>query len=610
MAIKCFLAPNPRYQGRNSIGQPNIGGKLYTYEAGTRTPKATYQDKDGLIPNENPITLDNKGEANVYWQNDNLYYIEEYDSNGVLVTSQDNYPETDNDQDVPADEAIFVHNFVRNPQFTFWSNSSDFTNIKSSINNWDYCVDDWLYAKTSSDSVIEIKKMVFGVGQSDVPSYPINFLRYICSSIGSGGETNSNLYQRIYSVETFNDQLVMPSIALRCVGVPSAIVQIVLVQNFGTGGSPSTPVETIAITANINESWQVFSPEIDITLPSVNGKTLGTDNNDALIFSVKFPSDVTATIDVANAQLIAGNANLSFDYISQNDQFKRLDKTISQGVFSTGDAKATIKNVADAGWLLCDDGTVGSPTSGASHAAMYTKALFMLIWNNISTAYAPIYDSSGALTTRGASAEADYNANKRLALTKTLGRVIASAGQGNLSTTFTAATSTSPVPGLITLASDIANFYYGAPVTLTTTVNLPNGLDVGTTYYVWNNNDVIPNTIYLATTPQNAIDGIGIPLSTTGNGVQTITINYTNWSPGQYIGANKIGIIEGNMPSHNHPGSNVNPGVGAGGTLAYAQATYQGGSGDPNMLNITFDGGSTPLDIMQPTLFLNYMMKL
>lgn len=42
-------------------GDPLSGGKLYTYTAGTSTPKTTYKDLDGLEANTNPIILDSAG---------------------------------------------------------------------------------------------------------------------------------------------------------------------------------------------------------------------------------------------------------------------------------------------------------------------------------------------------------------------------------------------------------------------------------------------------------------------------------------------------------------------------------------------------------------------
>lgn len=47
-------------------GNPLAGGKLYSYEAGTTTPKATYSDQEGLVPNTNPVILNANGEANIY----------------------------------------------------------------------------------------------------------------------------------------------------------------------------------------------------------------------------------------------------------------------------------------------------------------------------------------------------------------------------------------------------------------------------------------------------------------------------------------------------------------------------------------------------------------
>lgn len=93
---------------------------------------------------------------------------------------------------------------------------------------------------------------------------------------------------------------------------------------------------------------------------------------------------------------------------------------------TTGDAFLTLKTVAPSGWLLMNDGTIGSATSGATtRANADTQALFELIWNGVSNTFAPV---SGG---RGASAEADFAANKTIALTKQLGRAIGISGSGS-----------------------------------------------------------------------------------------------------------------------------------------------------------------------------------
>ena len=101
--------------------------------------------------------------------------------------------------------------------------------------------------------------------------------------------------------------------------------------------------------------------------------------------------------------------------------------------FSTGDAKITLKTVADPTWVMMNDGTIGSATSGAStRANIDTNALFVLLFNNITDAFAPIFTSAGVATTRAAqtNAAAAWAANCRMSLTKQLGRALGVAGSG------------------------------------------------------------------------------------------------------------------------------------------------------------------------------------
>ena len=97
----------------------------------------------------------------------------------------------------------------------------------------------------------------------------------------------------------------------------------------------------------------------------------------------------------------------------------------SSGTWTTGDIKLTLKNVADTGWLMCDDGTIGDATSGADYANAAAEDLFLLLWNNVANTWAPV--STG----RGLSAAADWAAHKRISLTRMLGRALAISGSGS-----------------------------------------------------------------------------------------------------------------------------------------------------------------------------------
>jgi microcystin-dependent protein len=92
----------------------------------------------------------------------------------------------------------------------------------------------------------------------------------------------------------------------------------------------------------------------------------------------------------------------------------------------TGDVRLTMRATADAGWVMCNDGTIGDAGSGATaRADTDTEDLFTLLWNNVADGFAPV---SGG---RGASAAADFAAGKTIGLTKMLGRALAVAGSGS-----------------------------------------------------------------------------------------------------------------------------------------------------------------------------------
>lgn len=86
-----FLMPPGRQRGWTNNGVPAAGCLLYTYEAGTSTPKAAYTDAAGLVPHTNPIVLDAKGEALIYW--DGNYRVDLRTAAGVQITGYpiDNY---------------------------------------------------------------------------------------------------------------------------------------------------------------------------------------------------------------------------------------------------------------------------------------------------------------------------------------------------------------------------------------------------------------------------------------------------------------------------------------------------------------------------------------
>lgn len=83
------LTPVPKIQFFADDGTPLVGGKLYSYAAGTTTPLATYTTYAGTVANTNPIILDSRGEANV-WLDNALYKLALYDADNALIWTVDN----------------------------------------------------------------------------------------------------------------------------------------------------------------------------------------------------------------------------------------------------------------------------------------------------------------------------------------------------------------------------------------------------------------------------------------------------------------------------------------------------------------------------------------
>lgn len=84
------LTPSPKQQIFGTDGLPLVGGKIYTYAAGTTTPIATYTDFGAGTANTNPIILDSYGQANIWLVNTTGYKFVVKTAEDVLLYTVDN----------------------------------------------------------------------------------------------------------------------------------------------------------------------------------------------------------------------------------------------------------------------------------------------------------------------------------------------------------------------------------------------------------------------------------------------------------------------------------------------------------------------------------------
>ena len=164
-------------------------------------------------------------------------------------------------------------------------------------------------------------KETFTAGAAPVAGYEaINYLR--CVTTGqSGAGVYTSTQTRLEDVRLFAGQTVTISFwAKAASGTPKIAVEVR--QNFGTGGSPSANVHTYFGQATLSTSWARYS--LTAAIPSISGKTLGTDNNSYFMPQLWFSAgtDFNArtgslgiqsnTFDTWGWQVEAGNTATAF----------------------------------------------------------------------------------------------------------------------------------------------------------------------------------------------------------------------------------------------------------------------------------------------------------
>lgn len=83
--------PLPRFHFTKTNGDPASGYLVNAYEPGTTTRKNTYTDSTGDTANANPVVLNSRGEAAIWW--DGTYKVVITDASGVTIYTEDNYGE-------------------------------------------------------------------------------------------------------------------------------------------------------------------------------------------------------------------------------------------------------------------------------------------------------------------------------------------------------------------------------------------------------------------------------------------------------------------------------------------------------------------------------------
>lgn len=197
-------------------------------------------------------------------------------------------------------------NAIINGNFDIWQRGTSFSNPAGLA----YTSDRWLLNFNGTGATRTLSRQAFTLGQTDVPGEPTYFFRFNQSVAGSGGTFNV-LTQRIEDVRTFAGQQVTLSFYAKA-AASLTMPFVTLRQAFGTGGSPSAFVDT-TLNTSVVVGTTFTKYMFTATLPSISGKTLGTDNNSYLEPILYLPLNTTFTFDLAQVQLEAGPVDTPFE---------------------------------------------------------------------------------------------------------------------------------------------------------------------------------------------------------------------------------------------------------------------------------------------------------
>jgi len=202
-------------------------------------------------------------------------------------------------------------NYLINGNFDVWQRGTSFSFSSSSV----YTADRFKIGAASGS----FARQAFTLGQTEVPYEPSYYGRWTISS----NSQNYEMHQRIEDVRNLAGQTATLSFyARRPSG--STTINARIVQYFGTGGSPSSTVVTSLGTVNLTTDWQKFT--FTVSVPSISGKTLGTNNNSNLWVGVQITDTNTGTIDFAQIQFEVGDTATPFEYVPYDMNLARCQR--------------------------------------------------------------------------------------------------------------------------------------------------------------------------------------------------------------------------------------------------------------------------------------------
>lgn len=243
-----------------------------------------------------------------------------------------------------------------NGNFDIWQRGTSFTGAGYTADRW---------AIGTNAGTVATTQQAFTVGQTDVPHNPKYYMRVAVSG-QSASSDYSILYQPLEGVDKFAGETITISVYAKASS--AGYLGIEFARTFGTGGS-SWDAGITTTKQPITTSWSLIS--FTVTLPSVSGKTIGTDDSLAMYFWLSGGSDFDArnggvgiqnlTFEFSSAWINIGDTTLPYYPVSFGETLQQCQRFYIRWANATGySAHIGIGQVFSATQARC---FIGLPTT-------------------------------------------------------------------------------------------------------------------------------------------------------------------------------------------------------------------------------------------------------
>lgn len=264
----------------------------------------------------------------------------------------------------------------------------------------------WLNTNVGSTKVHTQESLVPGVDLRDVPTAKF-FSRTVVTSVG-GASNFARKEQKIENVGSFAGKRITLSFDAEVDSNKNIAIEFN--QNFGTGGSPSATVEGIGAQQVEILSGSLARYEVTVDIPSLSGKTLGTNGDDYLHLLFWFDAgssfdsrtgtlgQQSGTFDIAAIQLEEGIKSTNFKEETAEVSRSRVDRHFRCYERLTGQQVIFLgTGMASSGTSTLTPVNLGTPMRGNPALAISSAAALIVMTN---TGGGVASTSIGILSTR------------------------------------------------------------------------------------------------------------------------------------------------------------------------------------------------------------------